>query len=151
MPLYGKEEGAERSDLALEVIAYERELVKAQKLDIRFAAMTLIMANKIIEKEKLKELWEEIKMYNIDILDIAREKGFEEGVEKGVEKGVLKNAREMVIEALRERFVAVPSDIRKAVSSLGQHDLLKELLRCAIRISDMEAFRKVLADVSSDS
>jgi hypothetical protein len=87
---------------------------------------------------------EVISMLNFDLADtVAGQQIFEEGV--------LKEAREMVIEVLAERFAPVPSDIRKAVSSLGQHDLLKELLRCAIRISDMEAFRKVLADVSSDS
>ena len=98
LPLYGKEKGARRSEFALEVIAYERELLKMEKMDPQFIAMTLIMANKIIEKEKLEELWEEIKMYDIDILDIARQKGKEEGKEEGT----LLTAREMLVNALVE-------------------------------------------------
>jgi hypothetical protein len=89
-----------------------------------------------------------ICVLNFDLADtVAGRQIFEEGIEKGI----LKEAREMVIEALTERFVAVPSDIKRLVSSLGKHDLLKELLRHAIRSSDIEAFRKVLSKVSSAS
>ncbi len=98
LPLYGKEKGARRSEFALEVIAYERELLKMEKMDPQFIAMTLIMANKIIEKEKLEELWEEIKMYDIDILDIARQKGKEEGIKEGKEEGIKEGKEEGIKE-----------------------------------------------------
>jgi len=48
-------------------------------------AATLILSNKIIDKERLKSLWEEIKM--LDIIEIAREKGMEEGKEIGLREG----------------------------------------------------------------
>ncbi|MCP4112938.1 MAG: hypothetical protein GY749_46665 [Desulfobacteraceae bacterium] len=82
---------------------------------------------------------------------MAGQQIFEEGIEKGIEKGVMKDARDMVIEALKERFVAVPSGIRDEVYSVGQHEAMKELLRYAIRSSDIEEFRKVLSKVSSAS
>ncbi len=79
------------------------------------------------------------------------EKGIERGIEKGIEKGIERGIRDMVIEALTERFVAVPSGIRDEVCSVGQYDALKELHRYAIRSSDIEEFRKVLSKISSAS
>ena len=87
---------------------------------------------------------EVVSMLNFDLMDtVAGQQIYEEGIEKGI--------RDMVIEALAERFVAVPADIRDGVYSVGQHDLLKELHRYAIRSSDIEAFKKVLFKVSSVS
>ncbi len=87
-------------------------------------------------------------MLNFDLADtVAGQQIFEEGIEKGIEKGI----RDMVIEALTERFVAVPSGIRDEVYSVAQHEALKELLRYAIRSSDIEEFRKILSKVSSAS
>jgi hypothetical protein len=87
-------------------------------------------------------------MLNFDLADtVAGQQIFEEGVETGFEKAI----REMVIEALAERFVAVPSAIKEAVYAVGQHDTLKSLLRYAIRSSDMEEFTKILSKVSSVS
>ena len=93
----------------------ERDLLKMEKMDPQFIAMTLIMANKIIEKEKLEELWEEIKMYDIDILDIARQKGKEEGKEEGT----LLTARELLVNALFEKFSIVPFRISEQITSIG--------------------------------
>ncbi len=79
------------------------------------------------------------------------QKGIQEGVQKGVQKGILKNARIMVIEALTERFASVPPEIKKALYSVGNHDMLKELLRHAIRSSHIEDFKEILAKVSASS
>ena len=49
---------------------------------------TLIIGNKMIDKETLNELWEEIKM--LDILELAREKCEEEEFKKGEEIGFKK-------------------------------------------------------------
>ncbi len=79
----------------------------------------------------------------LEIFEYARELAMKEGEEMGM----LKDAREMVMEALTERFVAVPADIREKVHSFGQHDLLKQLLRHAIRSSDIKEFRAVLSKI----
>ncbi len=57
----------------------------------------------------------------------------------------------MVIEALKERFVIVPADIRDNVHSFEQHDMLRDLLRYAIRSSDIDEFNSVLLKVLSAS
>ncbi len=99
---------------------------------------------------------EVISMLNFDLRDTVAgqqifDAGHQEGVQKGVQKGILKNARIMVIEALTERFAAVPPEIKKALYSVGNHDMLKELLRHAIRSSHIEDFKEILAKVSASS
>jgi len=87
---------------------------------------------------------EVVAVLNFDLMDtVAGQQIFEEGVSKGI----LREAREMVIEALSERFVAVPAGIRNSVCSVEQHDMLKELLRHAIRCSHIKDFEAVLSKV----
>jgi hypothetical protein len=77
-----------------------------------------------IKAESAKEV---ISMLNFDLMDtVAGKEIFEEGM--------LKEARDMVIEALTERFVAVPENVAEAVYA-GRRDVLKELHRHAIRIA----------------
>ena len=49
------------------VIRFETELFHAKRLSSKILAATLIMSNQLIDKEQIKELWEEIKM--LDVLD----------------------------------------------------------------------------------
>ena len=87
-------------------------------------------------------------MLNFDLMDtVAGQQIFEEGVEVGVSKGILREARENIIDALSERFVAVPAGIRDGVCSVEQHDMLKELHRHAIRSSRIEDFEAALSKV----
>jgi len=103
--LYGKEKGDQRSKLAVEVIKFEKVLLDAKVMDIKFLAATLIIANKMIDKEKLNELWEEIKM--LDIFELAEEKGMEKGIKKGMEKG-RESAQEMVLDTIFDVFGNLP-------------------------------------------
>ncbi|MCP4340336.1 MAG: hypothetical protein GY799_15940 [Desulfobulbaceae bacterium] len=140
-----------------QILRFESELYKAEKIPATLLAASLIMSNRLIAKDRLKAIWEEIKM--LDIIEIAMEKGMEKGKKEGLKKGKkegkkeglkegrLKEARNMVIEVLAERFVAVPADIRNKVYSFEQHDALKDLLRYAIRSSDIDEFKTVLSKV----
>ncbi len=75
--MYGKETAADRSKLAIEVLEFERKQIEAGNMDVKFFAATLIMTNKFIDKDKLNELWEVIKM--LDVIELAMEKGKKEG------------------------------------------------------------------------
>ena len=88
-------------------------------------------------------------MLNFDLRDtVAGQQIFEAGIEEGILNGILTEARDMVIEVLTERFVAVPPEIQELVYSVGDHKILKELLRYAVRSPKMEDFRNILSKVS---
>jgi len=65
----------------------------------------------------------------------------------GMRKGMLEEAREMVLEALEERFGIVPEDVEKRIRRIGDRDILKRLLRYAIRCGSLEEFEERLAGV----
>ena len=62
----------------------------------------------------------------------------------GIRKGMLEDAREMVLEALEERFGIVPEDVEKRVRRIGDRGILKQLLRYAIRCGSLEEFEERL-------
>ncbi len=81
-------------------------------------------------------------MLDFDLMDtVAGRQIFEEGV--------IKDARDMVIEVLTERFVIVPAEIRESVYSAGDHDMLKALIRYAVKSPDIEDFKKILSKALS--
>jgi hypothetical protein len=155
LPLYGPETGEERSEIAERVIDFETELFEAEKISIRLLAATLVMSNKLIDRQRLETLWEKIKM--LDILDIAKEKGIEEGIAKGIAKGIeegiekgetlgaLKATRKMVLETLVERYGVIPPRVSKQIHQIDDLETLNSLFRQAFRCEDLAAFEEMLA------
>jgi len=91
---------------------------------------------------------EVIAMLNFDLRDtVAGQQIFDAGHQEGIQEGILKDARIMVVEALTERFVAVPSEMKKSLYSVRNHEMLKELHRHAIRSPYIEDFKEILAKV----
>ena len=170
LPLYGKETGKERAKMAEDILRFENELYQADKIPVRLIAATLIISNKMIDKERLKALWEEIKM--LDIFEIAKEEGKKEGKKEGKEEGkkegkkegqkegkeegkkegkilgTVETAREMVMNALTERFNVEAFRISEQIKSLQNPDIIKALLNQAIRCRNLEEFETVLEKVS---
>lgn len=161
LPLYGPETGQQRSEIAERVIDFETELFQAEKISIRLLAATLVMSNKLIDRQRLETLWEKIKM--LDILDIAKEKGIEEGMAKGLEKGIeegiakgiekgetlgsLKTSRKMVLEALAERHGVIPPRISRRIDGLDDLGTLNSLFRQVFRCESLVAFEAMLASL----
>ncbi len=85
LPLYGNESKDRLSETVEQIIRFETELFQSNKIPSVLLAATLIMSNKLIDKERLKEMWEDIKM--LDIIDIAREEGKTIGKTLGIEEG----------------------------------------------------------------
>ena len=54
----------------------------------------------------------------LDILEIAREKGLEEGKAQGIEEGSIQTAREMLLDALIEKFGVVPSRVLDKIKKI---------------------------------
>jgi len=78
LPLYGKLKGQRRADLVEKVIRFQSELLQQNHISKRLLAATLLMVNKLIDKARLEQLWEVIKM--LDIIEIAIKKGMREGL-----------------------------------------------------------------------
>lgn len=101
---------------------------------------------------------EVIKMLNLEwdknplVQEVRRQaelKGRLEGKIEGELEGQLKGEREMVIEALRERFAKVPASLVKQVEAVDSTQALKALLRSAIHCKNLKEFKKVLADIKA--
>ncbi len=147
LPLYGKKTEKAQSDLAEKVIKFETELHRAHKMPVNLLAATLVMSNRLIEKERLRELWEEVKM--LDILEIAREKGMEEGKPIGIQEGksigiqegevlgMLKNSREMLVDALIARFGLIPQHVSERIRNTDTRDVLKGLFYQVFRCGSL--------------
>ncbi len=112
------------------MIRFETELYRAEIVPARLLAATLIMSNKLIDKNRLEQLWEEIKMS--DIIEIAREKGMEKVIQ------------EMLLEALIEKFDIVPSRITERIRKSDNRDMLKALFRQVFKCDDLDRFEEVL-------
>lgn len=145
LPLYGKESGKERSDIAEQVIGFETELFQKKKITIRLLAATIVMANKLIDKDRIRELWEEIKM--LDIIDVAKEKGVEEGIVKGKTLGIIEATRKMLMNALFEKYGIIPPRISDKVKTIENQDTLESLFRQVFRCENMAAFEEILAQL----
>ena len=159
LPLYGKETGPLRVELAESTIRLQAELYHADKISSRLLAATLIMANKMIGKDRLKEIWKEIKM--LDILEIAHEEGKDVGLKEGKDiglkegkdigreegevLGLTKGTREMLKDLLMEKYDAIPKSVFEKIDGIDEIDILKTLFRKALKCDTIEKFEKILA------
>jgi len=87
--------------------------------------------------ENVKTLEEENKMPYVTI-------GERIGIQKGLQQGALAEGREMILEALEERFGGVPTPVSDAIHQIEATDRLRALLRQAIRSASQEEFQQAL-------
>jgi flagellar biosynthesis/type III secretory pathway protein FliH len=77
----------------------------------------------------------------------GRTEGRTEGRAEGRAEGHLEEARQLILEALQERFRRVPKGISLEIHRLQQHDVLKTLFRQALRCPNLSSFKEVLMQV----
>lgn len=78
--------------------------------------------------------------------------GRDEGRNDGRDEGMLFDAREMVLEALDEKFSNnIPTDIHDQIKALNNRILLKRLLRSAIQSKDIDDFRQSMKNLASET
>jgi flagellar biosynthesis/type III secretory pathway protein FliH len=83
-------------------------------------------------------------------IEKGRLEGRTEGLDLGRDEGMLFNAREMLLEALDEKFSSnTPADIKKQIQALNNKIMLKRLLRSSIESKDIEEFRKTLEELTA--
>lgn len=72
---------------------------------------------------------------------------FEIAKEEGIKEGTLEAMREMVVEALIERFNVVSAHISEQIRTLQNQDVLKGLFHQAIKCQSLQEFETVLKQV----
>ena len=76
-----------KNALLLETIKLEKQLPDTT-IRTKVLGLTLVVANRIVDKKLLDEIWEEVRM--LKIMQYAEEKGLEKGREEGIEIGLEK-------------------------------------------------------------
>lgn len=110
-------------DLLLETIKREKE-IRDENLMNKVIALTMVMANRLVEAELLEKIWEEIKM--LKILKYAEDKGkeqgiligIEQGIEKGMEKGRLDEKRHLIERQIIKKFSPLPKDMQSKIQNM---------------------------------
>ncbi len=113
------------------------------------------------DMEYLKEVFDYLEMQKLT--ETAKEKGFEEGrcagfeegksvgIKKGIREGrllgMLENSREMLTDALIERFSLIPQHISERIRNMDNGDVLKGLFRQVFRCQSLQEFEKILNQV----
>ena len=93
--------------------------------------------------ERRRDIMIESAAYEVFRKEFMNE-GYEKGLEEGLQRGLIEEAREMVLEALQERFGVLEGSLVEQVESIRSRELLKGLHRMAIRCADLEEFREAL-------
>ena len=84
----------------------------------------------------------------LDIFEIAREEGIKEGIEKGRDLERMENTRNMLLEALIERFSLVSAQVSEQIRALQHQDVLKGLFHQALRCQSLQEFEAALKQVA---
>ena len=151
IPLYGNEEKNQRSLLVEKVLEFELDLLEQDKMFEKLVIATIVISNKLLEKNKLLQIYERMKNM-LDFLRIAKEEGEKEGEKKGEKKGrkegVLEGVRAMVIETLKIRFNLISDEISNKIYSITNRDTLSSLLKQAIVSPTLPEFKNKLGTVT---
>ncbi len=75
------------------------------------------------------------------------EQGRMEGRLEGRMEGMILEAQEMVLEALIERFGLIKPDLSVKIKGIVNRELLKSLLKLAIRVNSLSEFEEKLKQV----
>ena len=130
-------------DLLLETIRLEKK-IKDENIKNKVIALTMVMANRLVEAELLEKIWEEVKM--LKILKYAEDKGkeqgfqigieqgikqgIEQGIEKGLEKGRLYEKRNLIERLLIKKFGPLPRETQNKIQSMD--DVVLDILSLEI-------------------
>ena len=77
----------------------------------------IVLANKILTKEDINNIWEEIRM--LKVIQFAEEKGKAEGMEKGVGKGM----QDIIYKQLLIKFKNIPVEYKEKLKTQDHEKL----------------------------
>lgn len=70
--------------------------------------------------------------------------GIKKGIQQGRQEGILLGIREMLLEALQERFGVIHPSLAEAIQAIDSPVVLKGLHRQVFRVKNTEEFREIL-------
>jgi len=151
IPLYGDDSAVDKSELTLEVLDFQIELVHQQKMPLQLLAATMIMANKMVDPSIISKIMEDMSMF--DLFEIVREKFSEEarregkregkkaGKKEGKKEGMLESARAILTDTLKIKFNEVSQSIIVLLQEIKDYHILQNLHREAIICTNINDFQ----------
>ena len=98
-----------------------------------------------INREDIKEALETaFPSEGGEIMPTIAEEWIQEGFEKGMQQGMQQTARDNILAILEVRFETVSQSILKRLKEINDPDVLKMLLKKALRSNSMDEFRKAM-------
>ena len=76
------------------------------------------------------------------LADQWMEQGKNEGRTEGIVLGKLENSREMLLEAISEKFGTISADLVRRINSVESHETLKMLFKQTFRVESLEEFKE---------
>jgi len=80
------------------------------------------------------------------IADMLEKRGYEKGItlgeQRGEQRGELKKSKEMLLEAISERFGTIDAELIRRISSIESHESLKMLFKQTFRVDSLDAFKE---------
>ena len=80
------------------------------------------------------------------IADMLEQRGYEKALntekDHWVSEGELKKSREMLLEAISEKFGTISADLVRRINSVEAHETLKMLFKQTFRMDSLDEFQK---------
>ncbi|MBF0525082.1 MAG: hypothetical protein HQK56_08290 [Deltaproteobacteria bacterium] len=77
--------------------------------------------------------------------------GIKEGEEKGKMEGMIRASRENLLEILKERFEKLPRKMLQSLNKVKDPDLLKSLIKLAVKVESLAYFKQHLEEVTKNT
>ena len=123
--------------------ARSRPIARSPKAD--YLAAMVALSELVYESETISDI-----IFKEGIMDLIRESSFaqyfkQEGIEQGIEQGGRQRAIEDILDVLEIRFdMPETHPLSTRIAAIDDLQRLKQLLRAAIQMPNLEAFQRVL-------
>ena len=123
--------------------ARTRPIARSPKAD--YLAGMVALSELVYDSETISAV-----IFQEDIMDIIRESSLiqyfkQEGIEEGIEQGERRSTIEAILEVLEIRFdMPETHPLSARIAAINDLQHLKQLLRTAIQVPNLEAFQRVL-------
>jgi flagellar biosynthesis/type III secretory pathway protein FliH len=92
-----------------------------------------------------KELVENFPVIG-DLVKKGIQQGIQQGIQEGIQRGIQKGKQGDLIKILEARFGEIEDSLKERIKRIEQIEKLEELLISAIRVSNLEEFKSVIAE-----